>query len=145
MTCNESKEDEEGGVQNRDALCRSTTEPVPRKIAIRLPGKGKSNSHGARPVHHFISMIKWIRTIGLSIKNSLSQQLCCMSCMALGRFKALRARVAPPSMVSIFLHISIFGYTTEVLLRPATRFNTCTACKKHVWSQAGTHIGKRRG
>jgi len=27
-----------------------------------LPGKGNSNSHGARPVHLIITMIKWIRT-----------------------------------------------------------------------------------
>ena len=35
-------------------------------------GKGNSNSHGARPVHQIISMIKWIRTSRLSMKNSLS-------------------------------------------------------------------------
>jgi len=29
------------------------------------------NSHGARPVHLIITMIKWIRTSRLSIKNSL--------------------------------------------------------------------------
>ena len=43
-----------------------------RKVDIRLPGKGNSNSHGARPVHLIITMIKWIRTSKLSIKNSLS-------------------------------------------------------------------------
>ena len=41
---------------------------------VRLPGKGNSNSHGARPVHLIITMIKWIRTIRLSIKNSLSEE-----------------------------------------------------------------------
>ena len=35
-------------------------------------GKGNSNSLGARPVHQIITMIKWIRTRRLSIKNSLS-------------------------------------------------------------------------
>ena len=43
-----------------------------RKVDVRLPGKGNSNSRGARPVHLIISMIKWIRTSRLSIKNSLS-------------------------------------------------------------------------
>ena len=43
------------------------------KVGIRLPGKGNSNAHGARPVHQIISMIKWIRTSRLSIKNSLSR------------------------------------------------------------------------
>jgi hypothetical protein len=35
----------------------------------RLPGKGNSNSHGARPVHQIFSMIKRIRTSRLSIIN----------------------------------------------------------------------------
>ena len=42
-----------------------------RKVDVRLPGKGNSNCHGARPVHLIITMIKWIRTSRLSIKNSL--------------------------------------------------------------------------
>jgi len=44
------------------------------KVDIRLPEKGNSKSHGARPVHLIITMIKWIRTRRLSIKNSLSPQ-----------------------------------------------------------------------
>ena len=47
----------------------------PRKVDVRLPGKVNSNSHGARPVHLIIMMIKWIRTSRLSIKNSLSEAL----------------------------------------------------------------------
>jgi hypothetical protein len=43
-----------------------------RKVDVRLPEKGNSNSHGARPVHLIISLIKWIRTSRLSIKNFLS-------------------------------------------------------------------------
>ena len=41
-------------------------------IHIRLPEKGISNSHGARPAHQITSMIQWIRTSRLSVKNSLS-------------------------------------------------------------------------
>ena len=41
---------------------------------MRLPGTGNSNSHGARPVHQIISMIKWIRTSRFLVKNSLSLQ-----------------------------------------------------------------------
>ena len=41
------------------------------KVDVRLPGKKNSTSHGARPVHLIITMIKWIRTSRLSIKNSL--------------------------------------------------------------------------
>ena len=44
---------------------------VNRNVDIRQPGKGNSNSHGARPVHQIISTIQWIRTSRLSIKNSL--------------------------------------------------------------------------
>ena len=43
-----------------------------RKVDARLPGKEISNSHGAKPVHLTITMIKWIWTSRLSIKNSLS-------------------------------------------------------------------------
>ena len=43
-----------------------------RKVDVRLPGEVNSNSHGARPVHQIISLIKWIRVSRLSIKNSLS-------------------------------------------------------------------------
>jgi hypothetical protein len=32
------------------------------KVDKRLPGKGISNSHGARPVNQIISMIEWIWT-----------------------------------------------------------------------------------
>ena len=38
---------------------------------FRVAFKGNSNAHGARPVHQIISMINWIRTSRLSIKNSL--------------------------------------------------------------------------
>ena len=41
-------------------------------ISEKVPRKGNSNSHGARPVHLIISIIKWIRTSRLSTKNSLS-------------------------------------------------------------------------
>ena len=38
-------------------------------VDVRLPGKGNSNSHGARPGHLIITMIKRVRTSRLSIKN----------------------------------------------------------------------------
>ena len=33
-------------------------------------------SHGARPIHLITTMIKWVRTSRLSIKNSLSAGTC---------------------------------------------------------------------
>ena len=41
------------------------------EIEVRLPGKGSSKSHGARPVLLIITMIQWIRTSRLSTKKSL--------------------------------------------------------------------------
>jgi len=43
-----------------------------RKVDVRLPRNGNSNSRGARPDHLIITVIKWDRTSRLSIKNSLS-------------------------------------------------------------------------
>ena len=42
---------------------------APRKVDVRLPGEGSSNSHGARPVHLIITRIMWIRTSRLSKKT----------------------------------------------------------------------------
>ena len=44
----------------------------PRKVDLRLPGKGNPNSHGARPVQIIITMIRWTRTSELSIDDYLS-------------------------------------------------------------------------
>jgi hypothetical protein len=46
-----------------------------RRVCLRLPEKGNSKCHGARPVHLIITMMKWIRTSRLSIKNSLLRPL----------------------------------------------------------------------
>ena len=46
-----------------------------RRVDVRLPGKGDSNSHGARPVHLVITIMKWIRTSRLAKKNSLTLSL----------------------------------------------------------------------
>ena len=43
----------------------------PRTGDVRLPGKGNSDSHGARPVHPIITMMKGIRTSRLSMQKSL--------------------------------------------------------------------------
>ena len=43
-----------------------------RKKDVRLPGKGNSSSHRARPVHFIITLMKWIQTTRLPIKKSLS-------------------------------------------------------------------------
>ena len=56
----------------RTTVFGNTIPIAARKVDVRLPGKGNSNSQGARPVHLIVTMIKWIRTSRLSIKNSLS-------------------------------------------------------------------------
>ena len=50
----------------------SNMSALPRKVDVRLPGKGNSNSYGARPLHLIITIMKWIRISRLSITNSLS-------------------------------------------------------------------------
>jgi len=62
----------QGGVRWRVVRSERGAVGVDRKVDVRLLGKGNSNSHGARPVHQIITMIKWIRTSRLPIKNSLS-------------------------------------------------------------------------
>ena len=62
------------GLDSRHRAMRSTCHAIMhsgRKVDVRLPGTGNSNSHGTRPVHLIITMIKWIRTSRLSMKNSL--------------------------------------------------------------------------
>jgi len=61
------------GVRHLSPLRQMRT--LPRKVDIRLPGKGNSNSHRARPVLLIITMIKWIQTSRLSLMNSLSRHL----------------------------------------------------------------------
>ena len=50
---------------------RQLSSKTHRMLDIRLPDKGNSNSHGARPVHQKHG---WIRTSRFLIKNSLSLQ-----------------------------------------------------------------------
>ena len=57
--------------QAQNLSCSQVSSSI-RKVDIRLPGKGNSNPHGAKPVHLIITLMKWIRTSRLSIKNSLS-------------------------------------------------------------------------
>ena len=45
-----------------------------RKVDVRLPGKESSNSHGARPVHLIITMIKWIQSGSLHGRDRTREQ-----------------------------------------------------------------------
>jgi len=58
-------------------------------VRLHVLGKGNSNSHGARPVHLIITVIEWIRTSRLSIKNSL----CRSTEKAQSRTSQLRGRL----------------------------------------------------
>jgi hypothetical protein len=59
----------------RTALRPQPAEGLRVRLDVRLPGKRKSNYYGARPVHLIITMIQWIWTSRLSIKNSLAQRV----------------------------------------------------------------------
>ena len=67
--------DSESHPEHRQQQCLDMMHGPTKKVDVRLPGKGNSNSHGARPVHLIITMTKWIRTSRLSIKNSLCTDL----------------------------------------------------------------------
>ena len=43
-------------------LPKMRCEAESRKVDATLPGKKNPNSHGARPIHLIITVIKWIRT-----------------------------------------------------------------------------------
>ena len=58
--------------RQRDSDMTSMYDQRSRKVNVKLPGKGNSKSHGERPVHLIITMIKWIWTSRLSTKDSLS-------------------------------------------------------------------------
>ena len=57
--------------QELGSLLRKKPGPLPAEDAALLLSK----SHDARPVHLIITMIKWIRTSRLTIKNSVSLSL----------------------------------------------------------------------
>ena len=64
-----AKESARTPISNRSRLPRSDDNSCQETVDVRLPGKGNSNSHGARPVYLIITMINWIRTSRLSIKQ----------------------------------------------------------------------------
>ena len=66
-----------------------------RKVDVRLPEKGNSNSRGARPVHLIITMIKWNRTSRLPITNSLS---CTCGRAAAGELQILNTEPTPRTL-----------------------------------------------
>ena len=59
------------GARKVDAKLPGKGDSGARKVDVRLPGKGDSKSHGARPVHLVMTMIKGIRTSRLPIRNYL--------------------------------------------------------------------------
>jgi len=67
---------------HRYELGRSHAEEGPRLLHefvlrreedVRLPGKGTSHVHSARPVHPIITIIQWIQASGSAIRNRLSR------------------------------------------------------------------------
>ena len=99
--CNRERDSEnprkqQPGVLEHRTLCyflKRRTHVDPRKVDVRLPGKGNSNSHGARPVHLIITMIKWIRTSRLSVNNSFSLDLAARTVHGWSRKPGIAARV----------------------------------------------------
>ena len=100
---NESKRGGEGGARGRSLAFRLQRCGVRFrgwgsgfwvycwKTDVQRPGRGDSNSHGARPVCLIITMIEWIRTSKLSMTYSLSGD---QSSGCLARGKGARKRGA---------------------------------------------------
>ena len=59
----------------KPASSPQTRNPHTQNLVARLSGEWNSNSHGARPIHLIITMIRWIRTSSSSVKLSLSLSL----------------------------------------------------------------------
>jgi len=95
----------------RGHFCRPTSKLLrmeSRSSQREYLEKGFQNSHGARPVHQIISMIKWIRTSRLSIMSSLSEDQGCQGHVQPhqgGRVTKYRSsplhRSSPPSYLSM--------------------------------------------
>jgi len=85
------------------------------KVDVRLPGKGNSNSHSARPVHLIITMVQWIRTMRLSIKNSLS--LCPLAAGLLSNRE--------PSTQVMTLELSLKPASTHLHPQPPPLIHLC--------------------
>ena len=88
------------GLASLNSLVQVALHLPSRKVDVKLPGKGNSNSHGARPVQLIITMIKWIRTSGLLIKNSLSArplilELSALNMVVVGQVEAPKKVEAP--------------------------------------------------
>ena len=66
-----------------------------------------SNSHGARPVHLIITMIKWIRTSRLSINESLSPCQCRVERLALYLSPSLSRSLSLSLSRSLSLSLSL--------------------------------------
>jgi len=98
-----------------------------RKVDVRLPGKGNSSSHGARPIHLIITMIKWIQTSRLSTQNSLS--------LGIPRFLRDELKTAVEPFHEQLLHINV------------KRFGGGLVFKAHRWlypSTLGSRVIKKK-
>ena len=61
----------DGCLADSEGVCVAGSAQFVDVLVRRNLLKGNSNSHGARPVHLIITMIKWIRTSNLFIVHSL--------------------------------------------------------------------------
>jgi len=104
--------------------------PLYRKVDVRLPGKGNSNSHGARPVHLIITMIKWFRTSRLSIKNSLTFVGTRSGTPALLTFCRTWSRVQGLGFYYLESAVSGSGFRVQAQTTPEISMKTT---RKHQW------------
>ena len=104
-----------------------------RKVDVRLPGKRNSTSHGARPVHLIITMIKWIRTSRLSINNSLCNTT--VKAASMGISICLRGRVRDRRHRPRMLHLhsaprQLWATPRQLWNRPRVSAATPARCRR---------------
>ena len=103
---------------------------IPKSYRLNAD-KGNSNTHGARPVHQIISMIEWIRTIWLSMNNSLSRQMSSRLLVA-GMFVEVASIESPASLLSFGTKFEVFpALTVHYLKKISSNFSSLSVfrCK----------------
>ena len=79
-----------------------------RKVDVRLPGRGNSNSHDARPVHLIITKIKWTSRLSTHISLSWVRPALHPEAPAIQKPLSLRCPVLPERFVVCYLVIRVW-------------------------------------
>ena len=117
------------------------------EMGVSLPPKGNSNSHGARPVHLFITMIKWIRTLNPAAPSPATQtrdaSLDAPRCA--GRVAPEQGQGSGPSPPSLSLSLSLslsHTHTPQMMTCGAGQRPRAAASREDPFAEERTHGGE---